>query len=314
MGGMNGFVAKTDIGWHARLLALQRAGRLEEANFWRPSEGAAFKALRPGEPLLFLLKSPANAIGGFGSFQSYSVLPVWLAWETFGLGNGVDDLAELEERLRAIRARNRMDPRAELRIGCILLVDPVIFEPDEWVRLPSDWRMRTVSGKTYDLTAGEGARVWRDCLDRVALRAQPLGIHAPPPQRYGAPQLVRPRLGQGGFRVAVMDAYGRACAITTEHSLPVLEAAHIRPYAENGEHDVRNGLLLRSDIHRLFDRGYVTITPDLRFRVSPRLRHDYANGRTYYALDGQRISTPADPRLHPSREALGWHSEARFLR
>ena len=55
--------------------------------------------------------------------------------------------------------------------------------------------------------------------------------------RYGAPQLVSPRLGQGIFRGAVMDAYGRACAVTQEHSLPALEASHIQPYAKDGPHD-----------------------------------------------------------------------------
>jgi putative restriction endonuclease len=77
--------------------------------------------------------------------------------------------------------------------------------------------------------------------------------------RYGKPLLVWPRIGQGVFRIAVTDAYGRACAVTGEHSLPALEAAHIRPYAAEGLHDVANGLLLRSDLHRLFDKGYVTV-------------------------------------------------------
>ena len=91
--------------------------------------------------------------------------------------------------------------------------------------------------------------------------------------------LVRPRLGQGTFRVAVTDAYSRACAVTGEHSLPVLEAAHIRPYALTGPHDINNGLLLRADLHRLFDLGYLTVTPDHALHVSERLKADYDNGR-----------------------------------
>jgi putative restriction endonuclease len=94
----------------------------------------------------------------------------------------------------------------------------------------------------------------------------------------------------------------------------VLEAAHIRPYAGHGGHEVTNGLLLRTDIHRLFDRGYVTVTPDYEFRVSDRLRSDYANGKTYYALNNRRIALPADVRYAPSREALAWHAEQCFLR
>jgi putative restriction endonuclease len=121
-------------------------------------------------------------------------------------------------------------------------------------------------------------------------------------------------MGQGIFRAAVTDAYGRACAVTTEHSLPVLEAAHIRPFAEGGEHELSNGILLRTDIHRLYDRGYVTITPDMRFQVSRRLKDEFANGRTYYLLDGTRINSPKAREAGPSAELLEWHATAKFKR
>jgi putative restriction endonuclease len=113
--------------------------------------------------------------------------------------------------------------------------------------------------------------------------------------------------------VSVTDAYGRACSVTGEHSLPVLEAAHIRPYALDGTHQVSNGLLLRSDLHRLFDRGYVTVTPDLRLEVSARLREDYSNGRTYYPLRGQKVTSPALPHERPDATQLTWHNEKVFL-
>ena len=117
-----------------------------------------------------------------------------------------------------------------------------------------------------------------------------------------------PRLGQATYRLAVTDAYGRACAVTGEHSLPVLEAAHIRPYAEEGPHRVANGLLLRTDIHRLFDKGYVTIRPDdLRFVVSKRLKEDYENGATYYAMNDRLIRAPRAGADRPSRDYLAWH-------
>jgi len=82
--------------------------------------------------------------------------------------------------------------------------------------------------------------------------------------------LIRPRLGQGAFRVSVTEAYNRACAVTQEHSLPALEAAHIRPFAKEGPHEVRNGLLLRADLHRLFEQGYLTVTPNHRLEVIRR--------------------------------------------
>lgn len=123
----------------------------------------------------------------------------------------------------------------------------------------------------------------------------------------------RPRLGQGIFRVQVLDAYGRACAVTGEHSLPVLEAAHIVPYAERGEHHVRNGLCLRSDLHRLFDRGYVTVDEQHRFVVGSRLKADFDNGRSYLSLSGHPIEVPADNAQRPDPALLEWHRSEVFL-
>jgi putative restriction endonuclease len=110
----------------------------------------------------------------------------------------------------------------------------------------------------------------------------------------------------------VMDAYDRRCAVTGERTLPVLEAAHIRPFAETREHDVRNGILMRSDIHRLYDRGLVTVSPDLTFRVSRSIERDYSNGLIYYALDGNAIRVPSDERSRPDLESLAWHEETVF--
>ena len=131
--------------------------------------------------------------------------------------------------------------------------------------------------------------------------------------RYGSPVLIRPRLGQGAFRVAVTSVYQHRCIVTGERTLPILDAAHIRPYEEGGEHDVTNGLLLRTDIHRLFDKGYVTISNDGRFEVGQRLKADFENGRSYYAMHGRLVAPPHDARSRPAREALEWHRENRFL-
>lgn len=132
---------------------------------------------------------------------------------------------------------------------------------------------------------------------------------AEPKARFGEPQLIRPRLGQGAFRVLVTDSYNRRCAITQERTLPALEAAHIRPYGDGGEHKAQNGLLLRRDIHSLFDAGYVTVTPDLRFEVSRRIKEEFDNGRHYYELHGKPIVAPEDTSRRPDSGALRWHNE-----
>jgi putative restriction endonuclease len=132
--------------------------------------------------------------------------------------------------------------------------------------------------------------------------------------RYGNPILVRPRKGQGLFSLAVREAYDGACAVTGEHSGPVLEAAHIIPYHQGGKHDVDNGLLLRRDLHRLYDLGYVTVTPDYEFRVGNRLRDEFKNGRSYYSLHGSNIGVPSKVSWKPNQESLEWHMKTVFKR
>lgn len=307
---MRGFVGLTDLDWYTTL----SAARATEANFWRPS-GTSFRALAKGEPLFFLLHSPMSAVCGFGVFVRFDRLPVWLAWDTFGVGNGVDSLASFCGRI----ARYRRNPGAvgvveASTISCIVLEECVWFPDERWVARPGDWKPNTQVGKGYELASGEGKRLWLDCIQRGAVEAGalPLVARAEDAARYGNPTLLYPRLGQGAFRLEVADAYDHACAVTTEHSLPVLEAAHIQPYAAGGPHDVTNGLLLRTDLHRLFDRGYVTVTDDHRFEVSARLREDYENGRAYYAMHGQRLQLPQEARLAPAPERLRWHHEHAF--
>ena len=120
------------------------------------------------------------------------------------------------------------------------------------------------------------------------------------------------RLGQGAFRVLVTDTYEHRCAVTREKALPVLEAAHIQPVTEGGPHSVSNGLLLRSDVHTLYDRGYVTIAPDPRFHVSRRLKKDFDIGEHYYQLDGSTIWVPRGADRRPRRELLEWHADTVF--
>ena len=136
---------------------------------------------------------------------------------------------------------------------------------------------------------------------------------AEPRSRYGTATTIIPRLGQGTFRVAVLEAYDWGCAVSAEHSLPALDAAHIKSFESDGPNEVSNGLLLRADIHRLFDKGYLTVNAGFELEVSGRLREDFANGRSYYPYHGQKIRVPSRPELRPSTEYLEWHNNHRYL-
>jgi putative restriction endonuclease len=309
---MRGTVAVTDFDWYDFL----RRRHLPEVNFWTPSDRRSFSAPE-FSPFFFKLKAPHNAIAGFGYFARWATLPDWLAWECFGEGNGCATLDDLRARIGGIRRRIGYVERPSINnIGCILIVEPTFFPPEQWIPQPSDWHARTVTSKGYDVTVGEGRRLWEACLERTARPAATgpvASIVSVPTRRFGAPRLVTPRLGQGTFRVAVTDAYERACAVTGEHSLPVLEAAHIQSYSSEGPHDVRNGILLRADLHRLFDQGYVTVTPSHRLQISGRLREDYGNGRSYEPFRGHPVKLPSRDNEKPSAEYLRWHNERVFL-
>jgi putative restriction endonuclease len=307
---MQGVVLITDFDWYRVL-----AGRndLDEVNFWRPSD-TRVPHFAPGTPLFFKLKKAHGGwIVGWAVFARHVVFPAWCAWDAFGPANGAATEREMRDRIERLRRGAGSQGGGDYTIGCLMLSAPAFLPEEDWVRPPSDWHANVVQQKTYDLDRGEGARVWREVRAHGA-RQRPAAVlegELPGPRR-GEPVLVRPRLGQGTFRMAVLDAYGGACAVTGEHSLPALEAAHIRPFAEDGPREVTNGLLLRSDLHRLYDKGYVGVDRDFRFVVSERLRRDFSNGRSYYPLQGRDITLPRRAEDRPEPALLGWHLEHVF--
>ncbi len=307
---MRGFVANTDYEWYRFLSARPE---LDEVNFWQPGGEREFKRLGAGQPVLFRLKRPHDAIAGLGFFVHFSLVPVSLAWTAFSTKNGAESEAAMRARVERYRRRfgKPTRPGEDYRVGCILLAEPTFFPPGSWIPEPRDWSPQIVQGRTLDLSGGEGLRIWRDVMDRIG---RPMVTEPSPPEgsRYGPERVFKPRLGQGIFQVLVTDVYRRRCAVTGERTLPVLEAAHVKPYAEGGTHELTNGILLRSDLHTLFDRGYVTITRDYRLEVSRRIREEFENGREYYALHGREVRVPPDDGERPAPSLLEWHNTHRF--
>lgn len=238
-----------------------------------------------------------------------------IAWEAFGEKNGAASYQALRDQILRYRS-----PEPNPEIGCIVLAQPFFFEKRDWIPQPADWSPNLVSGRSYDTQDPIGASLWNQVQERLERLSLPLAddeqtipLVAEPSAQYGSEYLMRPRLGQGAFRALVTDAYKRRCAVTGQRTLPVLHAAHIKPYAQSGPHDVRNGLLLRADIHILFERGYMTITKDLDIEVSRRIREEFENGEEYYALHGNRLAVMPSRRIErPAAEYVEWHNEIVF--
>jgi len=108
------------------------------------------------------------------------------------------------------------------------------------------------------------------------------------------------RRGQPEFRAKLIDAYGGCCAVTASDAVQALEAAHITPYLGPQSNHISNGLLLRADIHTLFDLDLLGIDPDsLTVVLSEQLQ-----GTCYEELNGKKLMVPDDPASQPSKVAL----------
>jgi putative restriction endonuclease len=209
------------------------------------------------------------------------------------------------------RRPTSLGTREDPEIGCRILTEPFFWPREWWIPVPDNFSRNIVVGKGYATDNDEGLRLWQAVCERLAVMpAAPLPVSG---ERFSTPVLMRQRLGQGAFRLAVTDGYGRRCAVSGERTLPILDAAHIRGYSDGGQHDIANGLLLRTDIHRLFDLGYVTVTERRTFAVSERLKADFDNGVHYYAMQGVEIAAPRQGFAPPAPEALRWHQENRYL-
>ncbi|MEX2336628.1 MAG: HNH endonuclease [Fulvivirga sp.] len=313
---MSFYIGVTDYGWFRYLSKINP----EDINFWQPGGRTVFKAITPGAPFLFKLKSPYNSIAGIGFFSTHSFLPISMAWEIFENRNGVGTYEEFYSKIKSLRSEsNPLNERPT--IGCIVLTNPIFFDEEDWIPVPANWSPSIVQGKAYSTNDAIGQNLWNK-LETIlykynsfneadGLKSQ-LILEESEPQ-YGKSFIRKVRLGQGAFRVMVTDAYTRKCAITGEKTLPVLEASHIKPYAKSGPHFIANGLLLRSDIHKLFDNGYLTITNNLIVEVSKKIKEEFENGREYYALHGKTIvNLPTKPMDRPSSQFLEWHNENVF--
>jgi len=276
--------------------------RPDEVNFWQPSATPPFTNAPTGMPFLFKLKRPYNHIAGGGYFVTYSRLPLSLAWEVFGEKNGCSSLEDLRRIIAPLVSREFKDGD----IGCTVLANPFFLEQQQWIDDIPGWSSNIVRGKMYETGDVLGRVLWKNV--QLSQVEQPMLQAAEQREKYGEAIAVRPRLGQSSFRVLVTDAYQRRCAITGESTLVALEAAHIVPYSDAGDHDVRNGLLLRADFHRLFDVGLVGVTPELKVKVSPRIRETWFNGKAYYRLDNQPLSViPSQQSMQPDPDRLNWH-------
>jgi putative restriction endonuclease len=306
------FIALTDKEWFDYLSSIAEDGRVDEVNFWSPKSVRPMKHMEAGQPVFFRLKRPHYAIAGYGFFAHFALMRLEEAWEIFASKNGDPDKLRFLERIGRYRRLDLLDPRVERNpIGCTILRDAKFWEPSRWIGWGAGqgWHGNIVQGKTEEDSARASRLLAEIEFDHLGVPEEfvpefrPLDVD----ERQLVLARTRKREGQGAFRSRLLDAYGRRCAITGERTEPVLDAAHVQPYLGPKSNHVQNGLLLTKEFHTLFDLGFVTVTPELRVRVSPRLREQWSNGRRFYEFDGRSLKVPENRSLQPSRGSLEWH-------
>jgi putative restriction endonuclease len=285
---------------------------LTEINFWQPGGKHAFRALEPGEPFFFKTHYPHNKIVGGGFFSGFVHMRISDAWELLGTGNGA---ASMDGMRTLIGGHRPIAPGENPEIGCILIRDPSFFPEHTPVAPPPGFAANIVQGKCYDLAERSVLPYFTELIELLLGASVEVDLAQPwhrPGPVFGDPRLAPYRLGQQSFKAVVLDAYQGLCAITGTHIAPVLQAAHVRPVKVGGEHRLDNGLLLRSDVHTMFDRGYLGVDTKYRLMVSPQLREEFGNGDQFYAKAGQIIALPARRINRPAREFLEWHLDEVF--
>jgi putative restriction endonuclease len=305
---MKFYIGVTDDDWF-HFLAQHKP---DEVNFWRPRDKSDFRVINEGAPFLFKLHSPNNFIVGGGFFVKHLFLPLSLTWDAFGIKNGAATYDEFRQSIMKFREGERLNPT----IGSTILTEPFFFDRSDWIPIPSNWSRNIVKGKSYSTDEPIGYEVWQQVQERLGdfERSEGELVINDPDVLYGKTIEIRSRIGQSAFRAMVTDAYKYRCAITREKTLPVLEAAHIKPYTKSGPNITKNGLLLRSDMHILFDKGYITVSDDHRVEVSRKIREEFENGREYYAWHGKNLQNlPKYQADQPAADYLRWHQDEIWL-
>lgn len=256
-----------------------------ELVLWASAGPKAPGPIEPGDALFFRLVTDVVRVVGRGWSSHRSVIPASLAWRIYGRLTGSPSLEELRKSGRD--GSGRPDPD----LDCTLLTGCVVFSRENWIELDD-------GPDAFDLHSDRGTRLLEACEKGYRGEATLPGGTGP----YG------PR----SFQVAVLDAWGRRCAVTGEGLVTALRAARIGD-GQSIPRSLSEALLLRADLAHLFEAGYVTVSSEARLEVSSALPGGEA-AREYERLHGTGLRLPARLEARPDPALLRWHRCERYLR
>lgn len=285
-------IATTDNTWTEVLNSFNLRSKV---NFWTPTPWN-IKSLNRGDRLYFMLKAPIRKIGGFGEFDEYANLTIDEAWNEFGHRNGRISKDEFIKSIQKYINKNSskvggipIEP-VDYKIGCIILNNCQFWSESEYLDV-----------NDFNIAFANQVVTWKSFNSEDPFKHEfnhPFKLITA--NRPLLTSIVNSRIGQGRFKGEVLKAYDNRCCITRSTIPEILEAAHIQPYISKDSNHIQNGLLLRSDIHRLFDNNLICIDANYRIVVSHQIPE-------YQYLHRQILNLPRYQNQFPSQEALANH-------
>ncbi len=295
MGNGNKFaIAPTDLNWFHQL---RNEGYDDsEVNFWTPTPWN-IKQLKRGDTLFFMLKAPIRMIGGYGKFIDYQNMSPTAAWNKYGINNGVRTLEDLKVRTK-FYIEKQSAKSSHGSIGCILLNNLEFFDDDNF-RSPEDYLNVSFPNQVVKLKYFDTNTKERKIHKSKNLEITKEFSSQKSSQKKKTTVKATQRKGQPKFRKEILHVYKNKCAITGVNDERVLEAAHIEDYVNENSNHINNGICLRADIHKLFDRHLIGIDNNYRISVSARVKD-----REYRKLNNKKISLPKNKKFRPLKKLL----------
>lgn len=301
---MSGFsmIALTDYEWYK---TLSQYATFEEVNFWTPTPWNIQK-LKYGETVYLLLKEKyGRTICGYGNFKEYKNMPLETAWEQYGILNGTKNLAEMRKRVSEYTTKNSkigFTGKGHI-IGCIILTNLQFIDTEEQHEASYyGWNIPKQVVKYKYVMTDHSERL----NEFIQLEENHTSFSLVNDTKRRRNVSAAERKGQNKFRNLIIKAYYGKCCITEDNTTPILQAAHIQNYISEFSNHIQNGLLLRIDLHSLFDAGLITIDEKYTVHASSHLLSPY-----YKEFEGKKIFLPVKNE-RPSVEALKWHNDNVF--